>query len=166
MRMLVLLAVLAAAACVYRFGGESIDEAQVRDLYLRQQHALEALDHQALCALLSEDFTQSMLMRHESEQKHVTMDRTQVCAAGEETIRLLDQIQPAARRSEFYQYSHTILSVEIAPDKRSALVEARSTLVTPFLRTTTRTHDTIVRRRWRTYASASEGTTWVGPVYR
>ncbi|KLD74203.1 hypothetical protein Y886_33895, partial [Xanthomonas hyacinthi DSM 19077] len=79
-----LLAVLAVAACVYRFGGESIDEAQVRDLYLREQRALETLDHEALCAMFSEDFTQSMLVRRESEQKHVTMDKAQVCAASED----------------------------------------------------------------------------------
>ncbi|MFC3656221.1 nuclear transport factor 2 family protein [Xanthomonas hyacinthi] len=151
---------------MYRFGGESIDEAQVRDLYLREQRALETLDHEALCAMFSEDFTQSMLVRRESEQKHVTMDKAQVCAASEDATRVLSQLASAGRRSELYQYSYTILSVEIAPDQRSALVEARSTLATPFLRTTTRTHDTIVRRRWRTYASASEGTTWVGPVYR
>jgi len=78
----------------------------------------------------------------------------------------LGRLAFAGRRSELYQYSHTILSVGIAPDKRSALIEARSTLGTPFLRTTTRSHDTIVRRRWRTYASASEGTSRVGPVYR
>jgi hypothetical protein len=166
MRMSALLAALVAAACLYRFGGESIDEAQVRELYLREQRALDDLDHQALCGMFSEDFTQSMLVRHESEQKRVTMDKADACAAGEETTRLLGQLASPARRRELYQYSHTILSVEIAPDKRSALVEARSTLVTPFLRTTTRSHDTIVRRRWRTYASASEGTTWVGPVYR
>lgn len=166
MRMLALLAVLVAVACVYRFGGESIDEAQVRELYLRQQHALDALDHEAQCAMFSEDFSQSMLVRHESEQKHVTMDKEEACAAGEEAMRVLSQLESSGRRRKLYEFSHTILSVEIAPDKRSALVEARSTLVTPFLRTTTRTHDTVVRRRWRTYASASEGTTWVGPVYR
>lgn len=166
MRALVWVTVLVAVACVYRFGGESIDEAQVRDLYLREQRAFEALDHEAFCALLDEGFARSMLVRHENQQKRVTADKAQACDAAADTVHVLRQLQSADGRRKRYEYSHTILSIEIAPDERSARVEARSTLVTPFLRTTTRTHDTVVRRRWRTYASASEGTTWVGPVYR
>lgn len=62
-------------------------------------------------------------------------------------------------------YQYTLDRIEISPDDSSASVDARAINLIPGIRTTSRTTDTLVRRRWRTLVVRSEGKAWAGPAY-
>ncbi len=63
-------------------------------------------------------------------------------------------------------YKQSVTKIDIAADERSAMPETRATLGLPDLRMTFRTHDKVIRKRWKTLIAHSEGTAWVGPAYR
>lgn len=166
MRVWLLLLVLIGVALFYNLGGNRLDEQMVRDFYQRSEQALLAQDAEALCAMLAEDFQQTITLRVESQEKRETVDKPKYCrdlAASMEQVR---RLQAAMGGRSPIEYRQTVVSVTLAPDKRSAEVEMRSTLAMPGVRMTSRNRDTVVRQRWKMLATHSEGTTWMGPAYR
>ncbi len=166
MRLLVLLAVLAAIAGLYSYGGNSLDEKQVRDFYAAHDKAMVSQDGEALCAMTAPDFEMVVLYRMDSQQKRETADRAKYCKSNGEWTQVLQQMRHVAEPEELIDYKHSITKIEIAPDEQSAMVETRATLGLPGLRMTFRSRDRIVRKRWKTLITRSEGTAWVGPAYR
>ncbi|MBB3805202.1 hypothetical protein FHT03_001684 [Xanthomonas arboricola] len=166
MRLLVLLAVLAAVAGFYNYGGNALDEKQVRDFYAAQEKAMMGQDGEALCAMTAPEFEMVVLYRMDSHQKRETTNRAKYCKSNGEWAQVLSQMRHVAEPEELIDYKQSITKVEIAPDARSALVETRATLGLPGLRMTFRSRDTLIRKRWKTLIERSEGTAWVGPAYQ
>lgn len=166
MRVIGLLLVLAAVAGFYWLGGNRLDEAQVRDFYQRAEQAMLALDDETLCRMLAEDFEQTTVTRVESNEMRATMDKAGYCRSTAETTEQLRQLRDAMRGNSPMRYSQTVVSVTLAPDRRSADVEMRATLEMPGMRSSSRSRDTVVRERWRMYALRSNSVVWVGPAYR
>ncbi len=166
MRVLVLLAVFVAAVVFYNVGGNRLDEAKVRDYYASAEQAMLAFDDERLCAMVDEDFEQVSVTRIESMEQRETFDRDGYCRTTAETMARLRQLQGAMGGRSPVRLKYTLVSIRIAPDKRSAEVESRSTLEMPGIRMTSRARDVVVRKRWKVLATRSTGTTLMGPAYR
>jgi hypothetical protein len=166
MRLIGLILVLVVVAGVYSWGGNSLDEKQVRDFYEVGQQAYLVQDGEQVCALLAEDFEQVALVRMESRQRREVTDKQTWCQENERLMEQVRQLRAALGRNAPFEYSQTIISISIAPDKHSAQVELRSTLQLPGMRMTARSRETVIRHRWKTLLQRSEGTVLVGPAYR
>jgi hypothetical protein len=166
MRILVLLLALASVAGVYLFGGNRLDEEKVRQFYQRNQDAFLALDEKALCQMLAEDYRQTVVQRVEGSQQRLELDKAGTCAAGADTLAMLRKLQQAMRGRSPIKYQQTLTAIDVAADGSTAAVEVRSTLSMPGIRMTSRSRDTVVRRRWRMLAASSDATVWMGPDYR
>lgn len=165
MRLIGLLLVLAAIAGIYNYAGNALEEKHVRELYEAQEKALLAQDGEALCKMTSEDFEMVILYRIDSHQRRDTTTREQYCKSSGQTAEQMRQLAHLMGDVPM-KYKQTISDIVISPDERSATVEVRATMEMPGFRMTSRTHDTVVRKRWKTQVSRSEGTAWVGPAYR
>lgn len=165
MRLLVLLVVLAAVAGIYNYGGNALDEAQVRDFYAAHDKAMLGQDGEAPCAMTAPAFEMVVLYRMDSHQKRHTTTREQYCKSNGEWAQVLRQMRHVANPEELIDYKQSITRIEIAADEASAMVETRATLGLPGLRMTFRSRDKLVRKRWKTLIERSEGTAWVGPAY-
>lgn len=165
MRAIGLLLVLAAVAAFYWWGGNRLDEAQVRDFYQRAEQTMLALDDEAMCLMLAEDFEQTTVTKAESREVQVTMDKAEYCRSSAEVTMQMRQLRDAMQGRSPIRYSQTVVSVTLAPDRRSAEVETRSTLEMPGMRSSSRSRDTIIRERWRMYAKRGNSVIWVGPAY-
>ena len=165
MRAIILLVVLAGAAGVYFLGGNRIREADVERLYAASRQAVHDLDDEALCALLAEDFEQVLTIQVDAQQGVGSMDRQAYCESHQEIFAALRPLRERARGAPLAEYQYTINRIEIAPDGSSATVDTRAVSRVPGIRTTSRTTDTLVRRRWKTLVVRSEGKAWAGPAH-
>ncbi|MBO9718432.1 MAG: nuclear transport factor 2 family protein [Pseudoxanthomonas sp.] len=165
MRAIILLVLLATAAGVYFLGGNRIRNADVELLYAASRQAVHDLDDEALCAMLSEDFEQVLTIDMESQQGREEADRQAYCESYREVFAALRPMRERAGNRPLADYQYTINRIEIAPDGSSATVDTRSVNLIPGIRTTSRTTDTLVRRRWKTRVVRSEGKAWAGPAY-
>ncbi|MGW8340562.1 hypothetical protein Xkhy_01285 [Xanthomonas axonopodis pv. khayae] len=166
MRLLVLLAVLAAVAGLYNYGGNALDEKQVRDFYAAHDKAMLSQDGEALCAMTAPEFEMVVLYRMDSHQQRQTANREKYCKSNGEWAQVLRQMSHVADPEELIDYKQSITKIDIAADEHSAMVETRATLGLPGVRMTFSTRDKVIRKRWKTLIAHSEGTAWVGPAYQ
>jgi long-subunit acyl-CoA synthetase (AMP-forming) len=166
MRLLWVVAFFGVIAGVYQWGGNTLDEDQVRAFYDQADTALAEQDDKALCAMLAPEFEQVTLYRADSHQVRKVIDREKYCHDLAQTMAQLRRFREATGGDVPVEHEQTITKITIAPDKHSAEVETRSTVSAPGMRMTARTRDTVVRQRWRMAIQYSEGTTFIGPAPR
>lgn len=164
MRVFLLLLALLSAAGVYFLGGNRIGPGHVERLYANGQIAFNALDHEALCAMLDDGFEQELTMHVDSGQSRESMDKQAYCESQALVLGALKQVSQGANGRRLVDHQYTITEVAIEPGGRSATVQTRATTVIPGIRSTVLSTDTVVRRRWKTMVVRSEGTAWVGPA--
>lgn len=163
MRALGLLLLLAGVLAFYLLAGNRLDERQVRDFYQRGADATLALDDKALCATVADDFQQVITIKLESAEKRETFNKVTYCDNAAETMKQMRQLRDAMGGRSPIRYSQAVVSVNVAGDRRSAEVEMRATLELPGVRMVSRTRDTVVRKRWKMYGTASDAVIWMGP---
>lgn len=166
MRLLWVLGFFGVIGGVYQWGGNTLDEAQVRAFYDQADLALAEQDDKALCAMLAPEFEQVTLYRADSHQARKVIDREKYCHDLQQSMAQLRRIREITGGEVPIEHEQTITRITIAPDKRSAEVETRSTVAAPGMRMTARTRDTVARERWRMSIRRSEGTTFIGPAPR
>jgi hypothetical protein len=164
MRMILLLLALLSAAGVYFLGGNRISPAHVEQLYAEGQMAFNALDHEALCAMLDAGFRQELTVHVDSGQSRESADKQAYCQSQAQILGALQQVSQRANGRRLVDHQYTITGIAIEPGGRSATVQTRATTVVPGIRSTVRSTDTLVRRRWKTVVVRSEGTAWIGPA--
>jgi len=156
MRFLVgLLVLLAVAGGIYQWGGNSLDEKQVRDYYRGVEQATLAFDDALLCGMLAEDYRQSLVMKSESSSEESTLGKQEYCEDAARSMAMLRRVQEAVGGRVPMRYEQTIRSISIAADGRSAKVEMSARVDMPGVRLVSRSRDTIERRRWRVQATRS-----------
>lgn len=156
------LLVLGVLAVNHWRGASVIEQHHVDEFYQHSYDAFMAQDDEDLCAMLAEDFEQVTLYRTESRQERKVVHKQDWCEANTELMEQVRRLRSSAVGRQFFDYSQTVTKVTVAPDKKSAEVEVRSTLRLAAVRISARSHDTLVRERWKTRIQHSEGTAWVG----
>ncbi|HYG05089.1 MAG TPA: nuclear transport factor 2 family protein [Stenotrophomonas sp.] len=164
MRLLWVVAFFGVIAGIYQWGGNRLDEAQVREFYDQAQTALAEQDDQTLCAMLAPDFEQVTLYRADNQQARKVVSREKYCHDLARTMAQLRSIREATGGEVPVEHEQTITRITVAPDQRSAEVETRTLVSAPGMRMTARTRDTVVRERWRMAIRRSEGTAFIGPA--
>ncbi|MQP77495.1 hypothetical protein CQ393_16570 [Stenotrophomonas sp. MYb238] len=149
------LVLLAVAGGVYQWGGNSLDEKQVREYYRGVEQATLAFDDELLCGMLAEDYQQSLVMKSESSSQESMLGKQEYCQDTARSMAMLRRVQEALGGHAPMRYEQTIKSIRIADDGRSARVETSALLDMPGVRLVSRSRDTVERRRWRVRATRS-----------
>lgn len=116
--------------------------------------------------MLADDFEIFVQFHMDTQQKNLVTQKDGWCEDNVRSMAKNRQLLHALGPDAALAYSQTIVSVTIAPDKSSAVVEIRSMLQLPGVRMTSRYQDTVTRQQWRTRIQHSEGAAWIGLSYR
>lgn len=164
-RTLAMLGVLAIAAGVAYwlwFGRDTLTEADVQAFYAAQMEAGEALDAPALCAMISEDYLQRGTVWIEGRSRQMQQDREETCDGMTQLIGQMAQLRARSGGRFKPDSSQTIVSVDVAPDGSRAIVKTRSTLYIGALGMSSRSTDTVIKRRGRVMITGSQSINWMG----
>ncbi|WP_454904204.1 hypothetical protein [Variovorax gossypii] len=128
MKQLAIVVALCVGAWYFFVGGRKLDEPMVRDYYRKQATAIAAHDADRLCKQLSRKVvieTKITVMGRTEEHTH---DRESACADAHKTIENLRAINDRMGAILSVEYDYHIDSVEVATDRKSAMVKGTSVL--------------------------------------
>jgi hypothetical protein len=159
MKKILLLAILAGAGWWYFIGGRTITEAHVERFYQDVEHGTLSRNPEALCALLDEDFETVGTVDMAGHRSTVTQNKAEACEAYTamyENFALLGDKMGGMLQLDT---SYTINSIEIQPDKESAIVDYSYSMdvAGTIMNMRSRSTDTLIRRNGKVLMLRSEG---------
>lgn len=128
MKQIAIVIALCVGAWYFFIGGRKLDESMVRDYYRKEATAIAAHDADRLCKQLSRKVvieTTTTAMGRTEERTH---DRESACAGARKTFENLRAVSDRMGSLLSVEYDYHIDSVEIATDRRSAMVKGTSVL--------------------------------------
>ena len=128
MKKIAILVVLCVGAWYFFIGGRKLDEKLVREYYQKEAHAIYSRDAGKLCKQLSRKVvieTRTTVMGRTEENTH---DRDSACRGVHKTFENLALVGERTGNILSVDYDYHIDSVEVAPDRKSALVKGTSVL--------------------------------------
>jgi methylphosphotriester-DNA--protein-cysteine methyltransferase len=163
MKVLLSLFVLSlVAGGIYCWGGNSLDERQVRAFYAQAEQALLEGDDEALCDMLADGYRQASVLKTEAGQIEQDVDKQRYCEEVAQTTKAMQQLREAMGGYSPIRYEQQIKRITLFEDGEQAKVEMTSTLDMAGMRLVSRNRDTIERRRWRTQLVSSVGVVHAG----
>lgn len=119
---------LAAAGWYFVIDGSKLDEAMVREFYEKQQHATLSRDPEALCKQFAKNAvvtTETLMMGQTQAQ---TLNNKTACDATRKTFKSFEEMGEKAGGILTIEYDFKIDSVDIAANKKRAIVVTSNTL--------------------------------------
>jgi hypothetical protein len=159
-KFILLIAILAGAGWWYFVGGRRISEDHVTRFYQELEAATLNRNPEALCALLADDFETSGTVEIGGKTGSSTRNKTQTCRAYAATYENFEKLGDKMGGVLQLDSSYNINSIEIQPDRKSALVDFSSSLDVGETIMNIHSHstDTLIRRNGKTLMLRSEGT--------
>jgi hypothetical protein len=128
MKQIAIAIVLCAGAWYFFIGGRKLDEPMVRDYYQKEARAIAARDADKLCKQLSRKAvidSKTTMMGRTEETSH---NRDEACEAQHKTFEILRRVGDQMGGILTLDYDYHIDSVEVAPNRKSAIVKGTSVL--------------------------------------
>lgn len=128
-KLLAMVGMAGAAAWYFLVGaGAQLDEDMVRDFYVLESNATLSRNPQALCALLSSKavVTQETVVLGQSNTE--VLNKKQACQAQQQTFQQFKDIGDKVDGMLTIEYDYTIDSIEIAPNRKTAVVRVSNIL--------------------------------------
>lgn len=156
---ILLIVLLAGGGWWYFIGGRTISEDHVNRFYQDLEVATLSRNPEALCALLAEDFETSGTVEIGGRTAHSTQNKEQACQAYiamyENFEKLGDKMGGILQLDSNYE----IHSIEIQPDRKSAIVDFSSSLdvAGTIMNIRSRSTNTLIRRNGKMLMLRSEG---------
>ncbi|GER18187.1 hypothetical protein VCH24_32110 [Variovorax boronicumulans] len=128
MKQIAIVIALCVGAWYFFIGGRKLDEAMARDYYRKEAHAIYSRDAQALCKQLSRKAvieSKVTMMGRTVESSH---NREEACEAVEKTFELFRAVGDRMGGILTIEYEYHIDAVEVATDRKSAVVTGTSVL--------------------------------------
>lgn len=121
---------LVCAAAWYFFGGSGakLDEDMVREFYVLESHATLSRNPEALCALMSSKLalTQKTVVLGQTTTE--TLNKKQACEAQTQAFQQFKDLGDKANAMLTIAYNYTIDSIEISPNRKTAVVHVSNML--------------------------------------
>ncbi|HEY9066627.1 MAG TPA: hypothetical protein VIO33_16725 [Burkholderiaceae bacterium] len=154
---------LGAAGWYYFVGGRQLDEQMVRDFYRAEAHATLSRDPDALCKLLSKSVVVRQQTLMSGQTKSETLNREQACEAFRKSHEFFEQVGEKAGGMLTIEYDYELGKLDVASDRKSALVEFSSTLKMgeSFMQFRTTSTERLVRRLGRVELAEADAMTRV-----
>ncbi|MGJ4729400.1 hypothetical protein [Luteimonas sp. SDU101] len=158
---LLLMAVLGVVALFVYENGRTIDESHVREHYRQQLEALRNFDEECICAGIADEYSLRMVERGASGATSTTLDGAQSCEMSRKSLRFAQQLSTQTGGLLTIEADYDLKSIRIAPDGRSAVVEATSTAkVGDTLVSRVRGREQLSRSFWRVRSHGGEARVW------
>lgn len=163
MRTLILFLILVATAGWWYFvGGRKLDDDLVRDYYLQSEQASLHHDHEALCGMLSDDFTATsqVVLGPQRAPSSDTADKAKTCESWRDLFASWERLGEKMGGELQLDAAHEIHSIVLAADRKSAVVDISTQMdvAGTIMNIRTRTTDQLIRRNGRVLMRRSEGT--------
>ena len=159
MKKVLLLAGVCAGAWWWFIGGRTVDESHVRGFYEKQMHATLTRDPKALCEMLASDFVGEAVEISLAGRVRNVHDHDQACKSMEEFYASMDKLGQSMGGMLQIDYDHEITEIQVADDKRSAVVKTRfkMDLGGSILNLDGTSTDTLIRRNGKVRVQRSNG---------
>lgn len=158
MKNIVFFVLIAAGASWYFVGGRALSEESVRSFYQQQEIATLNRDPEKLCALLDETF-QAKGVGASGGAHSGEANKTQTCDGYRAMYQGFDALGDKMGGILQLDYNYTIHKIELASDKKSAIVDVSYSLdvAGSIMNIRARSTDTIVQKHGRPLMVRSEG---------
>lgn len=153
---------LAGVAFWYFVMAPRLDEAEVRDYYNQQMQAYYRFDGDWFCSSMTDDYQVTEITYTGKQRKDERLNKVESCKRTRATVAELVQVRDAAIGLPLPAWTIEVKTIELAPDRRSATVQAegRMTVGARDLGVT-RWTERLVRRNGRVLSAYSSSTAWV-----
>jgi len=121
-------AALGVAGWYYFIGGAKLDEALIRQFYADQAHATLSRDAEALCKQYAKKLSMKQEILTMGQSQIGTYGRKEACEAQRNTFKTFEELGERAGGILTIDYEYQIERIDIAPNKKSALVQVSSQL--------------------------------------
>jgi hypothetical protein len=128
MKQIAIAIVLCVGAWYFFVGGRKLDEPMVHDYYRKEARAISDRDAEKLCKQLARNAvieSKTTMMGRTEEASH---NREEACEAQRKTFETLRMVGDRMGAVLSFDYDYHIDSVEVAPDRKSAVVKGTSVL--------------------------------------
>ena len=162
MKKIVLLVILAGLALWYFDFSRRMDETSIREVYREQIKATEAFNAEAICSRMANDYRIVDTSFGPEGTRTETMDREQACAELEKSLKVFERLGSASAGLLSPELDVDIKHIELSSDRKTATVEAVSTLkVGDAMLARSRGTERLIRRAGRILSQGGESKTWV-----
>jgi hypothetical protein len=128
MKQIAIAIVLCVGAWYFFIGGRKLDEPMVRDYYQQGARATAANDADKLCKQLSRKAVLELSTTAMGRTEKESLNRDEACAAIRKTMEVLRRIDDHVGAILTIEYDYHIDSIEIAPNRKSAVVKGTSVM--------------------------------------
>ncbi|SEJ15957.1 MULTISPECIES: hypothetical protein [unclassified Variovorax] len=128
MKQIAIVIVLCMGAWYFFIGGRKLDESMVRDYYQQEARAVSANDADKLCKQLSRKAVVEAKTTMMGRTEEVSLDRDEACAATRKTMETLRRVNDQVGAILAIEYDYHIDTVEVASDRKSAVVKGTSVM--------------------------------------
>ncbi|MEZ2298995.1 hypothetical protein [Variovorax sp. RCC_210] len=128
MKQIAIVLALCVGAWYFFVGGRKLDEPMVRDYYQNEARAIAARDADRLCKQLSRKVVIESSTTVMGRTESTTHDRDSACRGVHKTFENLQQVTERTGSILAVEYDYHIDSVEVAPDRKSAVVKGTNVL--------------------------------------
>jgi hypothetical protein len=128
MKQIAIVIALCVGAWYFFIGGRKIDEPMVRDYYQKEAHSIYSRDADALCKQLSRKAridSKTTMMGKTVETSH---DRDEACKANREAFETFSRVGDRMGGILTIEYEYNLDSIEMASDRKSAIVKGTNVL--------------------------------------
>ncbi|MDN6884710.1 hypothetical protein QMO14_14000 [Variovorax sp. CAN2819] len=129
MKQIAIVIALCVGAWYFLVGGRKLDEPMVHDHYRNEARAIFDRDVDKLCRLLRRKAVIESKMTMMGRTEEFTYNRDEACAAQHKTVEALRRVGDQMGGILTLDYDYHIDSVEVAPDRKSAVVKGTNVLL-------------------------------------
>jgi len=128
MKQIAIVIALCVGAWYFFIGGRKLDESMVRDFYQKEAHAIYSRDAEMLCKQLSRKArieSKTTMMGKTVERSH---NRDEACQANREAFETFSRVGDRMGGILTIEYEYNLDSIEMASDRKSAIVKGTNVL--------------------------------------
>jgi hypothetical protein len=128
MKQIVIVVALCVGAWFFFVGGRKLDEKMVREYYEKEAHAILSRDPERLCKQFSRKAVVESKVTLMGRTLETSYDRDGACEAAKQSFEMFRLVGDRMGGILTIEYDYHIDSIEVAIDRKSALVEGTSVL--------------------------------------
>jgi hypothetical protein len=128
MKQIAIVIALCVGAWYFFVGGRKLDEPMVREYYQQGARAAAANDADKLCKQLSRKATIEIRTTAMGRTQEESLDRDEACASIRKTMEVLRRVDDQVGAILAIEYDYHIDTIEIAPDRKSAVATGTSVM--------------------------------------
>ncbi len=161
MKKIVLLLILAGLALWYFDLSRRMTEASIHEAYREQLKATQASNAEAICSRMTDDYRLVDTSYGPEGTRTDTMDREEACTELEKSLKVFERLGKVTGGLLSPEIDIDIKRIELSHDRKTATVEAVSTIkIGDTMLARSRGTEKLIRRAGRILSQGGESKTW------